>query len=208
MKTLIFISIFFTILFLNVAYAEPSLPDVYKAIESGQLAKADSMMKEVLQNHPNSAKAHYVAAELYLREGKIKEARNAFSRAKNLAPDLPFATQESIQNLTSQLASGIQSPQRQNPPPQPASQAVPMTMSDIICQTHEMVMLNQILPFRQQGIMGVGEAQQQFNSEDDAGTRVFLKQYVRQLYADPVWGEKTLSSGQFVKACAKVHRGY
>ena len=99
-------------------------------------------------------------------------------------------------------------PQRQNPPPQPAPQAAPMTMSDIICQTHEMIMLNQILPFRQQGIMGVGEAQNQFNSEDDVGTRVFLKQYVRQLYADPAWGEKTLRSGQFLKACAKVHRGY
>ncbi|MBT8558534.1 hypothetical protein G6712_06080 [Polynucleobacter paneuropaeus] len=98
---------------------------------------------------------------------------------------------------------------RQSPPTQPAPvQSAPMTMSDIICQTHEMIMLNQILPFRQQGIMGVGEAQNQFNSEDDAGTRVFLKQYVRQLYADPAWGEKTLRSGQFLKACAKVHRGY
>ena len=111
-----------------------------------------------------------------------------------------------------------QAPQRPAPPtqptlrqspPQPAPvQSAPMTMSDIICQTHEMIMLNQILPFRQQGIMGVGEAQNQFNSEDDAGTRVFLKQYVRQLYADPAWGEKTLRSGQFLKACAKVHRGY
>jgi hypothetical protein len=103
----------------------------------------------------------------------------------------------------------VQNAPKQNSAPQPSpARSAPMTMSDIICQTHEMVMLNQILPFRQQGIMGVGEAQQQFNSEDDAGTRVFLKQYVRQLYADPAWGEKTLRSGQFLKACAKVHRGY
>ena len=48
----------------GVAMAEPTLPEVYQVIESGQLAKADAMMKEVLQNHPNSAKAYYIASEL------------------------------------------------------------------------------------------------------------------------------------------------
>ena len=81
-------------------------------------------------------------------------------------------------------------------------------MSTITCQIHEMVMLNQILPFRQQGIMGVGEAESQFNDEKDVRTRVFLKQYVRQLYADPKSGDKTLRSGQFMNACIKVNRGY
>ena len=81
-------------------------------------------------------------------------------------------------------------------------------MSTITCQIHEMVMKQQILPFRQQGIMGVGEAERMFNDEEDVRTRVFLKQYVRQLYADPAWGNKTLNSGQFKNACIKVNRGY
>ena len=42
----------------NLAFAEATLPEVYQAVQSGQMAKADAMMKEVLQNHPNSAKAH------------------------------------------------------------------------------------------------------------------------------------------------------
>ena len=70
------------------------------------MAKADVMMKEVLQNHPNSAKAHYVAAELYLKEGKLEVARNHFIKAQNLAPGLPFAQPESVQKLQVQLASG------------------------------------------------------------------------------------------------------
>ena len=90
----------------NAVFAEATLPEVYQAVQSGQLAKADAMMKEVLQNHPNSAKAHYVAAELYLKEGKLEVARNHFLRAQNLAPGLPFAQPESVQKLQVQLSSG------------------------------------------------------------------------------------------------------
>ena len=81
-------------------------------------------------------------------------------------------------------------------------------MSTITCQIHETVMLNQILPFRKQGIMGVGEAERQFNDEEDARTRIFLKKYVREMYADPVMGEKVLRSGGFRNACVKINRGY
>jgi tetratricopeptide (TPR) repeat protein len=89
----------------NLAFAEASLPEVSQAIQSGQLAKADAMMKEVLQNHPNSAKAHYIAAELYIKEGKLDAARNAFVKAQNLAPGLPFAQAESVQRLQVQLSN-------------------------------------------------------------------------------------------------------
>ena len=94
----------------NAAFAEATLPEVYQAVQSGQMAKADAMMKEVLQNHPNSAKAHYVASELYLKEGKLEEARNHFIKAQNLAPGLPFAQPESVQKLQAQLASGASIP--------------------------------------------------------------------------------------------------
>ena len=93
----------------QVATAEATLPEVYQAVQSGQMAKADAMMKEVLQNHPNSAKAHYVAAELYLKEGKVDAARNHFLRAENLAPGLPFAQAESVQKLQVQLATATAS---------------------------------------------------------------------------------------------------
>ena len=47
-------------------------------------------------------------------------------------------------------------------------------MSTMTCQIHEMVMGKQILPFRQQGIMPVGEAERMYNDENDVRTRVFL----------------------------------
>jgi hypothetical protein len=89
----------------NAAFAEATLAEVYQAVQSGQMAKADAMMKEVLKNHPNSAKAHYVAAELSLKEGKVDVARNHFMTAQNLAPGLPFAQPESVQKLQVQLAN-------------------------------------------------------------------------------------------------------
>ena len=104
----LFVGVFATAVLLtsNAAFAEATLPEVYQAVQSGQIAKADAMMKEVLQNHPNSAKAHYVAAELYLKEGRVEVARNHFIKAQNLAPGLPFAQPESVQKLQVQLAGG------------------------------------------------------------------------------------------------------
>ena len=103
-----FVSLFAASLLLcsGLALAEPTLPEVSQAIQSGQLGKADAMMKEVLQNHPNSAKAHYIASELYLKEGKLDAARNAFVQAENLAPGLPFAQPDSVQKLQAQLRAG------------------------------------------------------------------------------------------------------
>ncbi|MCX7245497.1 MAG: tetratricopeptide repeat protein, partial [Burkholderiales bacterium] len=85
---------------------EPSLHEVYQKIQAGQLAQADVMMKEVLQNHPNSAKAHYIMAELRLKEGRLEQARAELARAEKLAPGLPFAQVDSVQKLRTQLASG------------------------------------------------------------------------------------------------------
>jgi uncharacterized protein len=103
-----FVTVFASALLLvsPLAFAEATLPEVSQAIQSGQLAKADAMMKEVLQNHPNSAKAHYIAAELYLREGKIDAARQAYIKAENLAPGLPFAQAQSVQRLQAELRAG------------------------------------------------------------------------------------------------------
>lgn len=103
----VLVSVFATSMLLisPLAFAEATLPQVYQAVQSGQMAQADAMMKEVLQNHPNSAKAHYVAAELYLKEGKVDAARNHFLKAENLAPGLPFAQAESVQKLQAQLAT-------------------------------------------------------------------------------------------------------
>jgi len=43
---------------------EPSLHEVYQSVEAGHYAEAQRMMDQVLRDHPNSARAHYVEAVL------------------------------------------------------------------------------------------------------------------------------------------------
>jgi hypothetical protein len=57
----------------------------------------------VLADHPNSAKAHYVQAELYAKEGKISLARAELGTAERLNPGLTSFSPRSVQELKSQL---------------------------------------------------------------------------------------------------------
>lgn len=87
-----------------MADAEPTLNQVYAAAQAGKLDEAQVMMQQVLIAHPNSGKAHYVRAELYARQGKYSQAREALAEADRLAPGLPFAKPEAVRALRGQLA--------------------------------------------------------------------------------------------------------
>lgn len=85
------------------AAADPTLHEIYQAAESGDLKKAQSMVDQVLRDHPNSAKAHFVQAELLVREGRVDMARAELGTAERLAPGLPFAKPDSVSALTQRL---------------------------------------------------------------------------------------------------------
>ncbi len=87
-----------------VAQTEPTMDQVYATAKSGQLDKAQTMIQQVLIGHPNSAKAHFVQAEIAARQGQLPRAREALATAEKLAPGLPFAKAESVQALRTQLA--------------------------------------------------------------------------------------------------------
>jgi hypothetical protein len=90
----------------NAAFADdPSLQQVYDAAHSGRLSEAHSMMNKVLQDHPNSAKAHFVDAEILAREGLISSAKTELATAERLAPGLPFAKPQAVESLRSLLAA-------------------------------------------------------------------------------------------------------
>ena len=87
--------------------ADPSLHQVYQAAESGQLAQAEQMMKQVLQSHPNSAKAHYVEADILAKEGRVADARAELAKAEQLEPGLPFAKPAAVSELQARLAGTV-----------------------------------------------------------------------------------------------------
>ncbi|MEJ8810827.1 hypothetical protein WKW77_07085 [Variovorax ureilyticus] len=82
---------------------DPSIHQIYEAASAGRLSDADAMIAKVLKDYPSSAKAHFVHAELLAKEGRSAAARSELSRARELAPDLPFAKPEAIAGLVRAL---------------------------------------------------------------------------------------------------------
>ena len=94
------------------ADADPTSQQIYAAAEAGHLDQAQQMISQVLADHPNSAQAHYVQAELYAREDKTALARSELSTAEQLKPGLPFANARAVQELKAQLGLGTAAPGR------------------------------------------------------------------------------------------------
>ena len=93
-----------------LADTEPTVHQIYEAASSGHLDQAQQMMDQVLRDHPNSAKAHYVQSELYAREGKLALARGELARAEQLAPGLPNENPRSVAELKSGLRRAARPP--------------------------------------------------------------------------------------------------
>jgi hypothetical protein len=100
--------------------ADVSVHQVYEAAQAGHLSEAQAMMQQVLREHPESGKAHFVEAELLARQGQLPAARVELATAERLAPGLPFAKPAAVQSLQARLSSQpmVQtvSPQRQHTP--------------------------------------------------------------------------------------------
>ena len=88
------------------AVGEPTVHQIYEAASSGHLDQAQQMMNQVLRDHPDSAKAHFVQAELYAREGNAGLARGELRRAEQLKPGLPDESPQAVQALKSELGIG------------------------------------------------------------------------------------------------------
>ena len=86
--------------------ADPTLHEVYQAADAGRIKEAESMMVQVLRDHPNSAKAHFVEAELHAREGRLEAAQGELGTAERLAPGLGFAKPEAVEALKQRLDRG------------------------------------------------------------------------------------------------------
>lgn len=115
-----------------IAFANngPTIHQVYQAVESGDLSGAHQMVEQVLKTHPDSAKAHYINAEILVRQGDLLNATNEFTNAEKLSPGLPFAKPQAVQSLKQHLGQVESSPLNNNfaESAQPNKQSIPWTM--------------------------------------------------------------------------------
>ena len=87
------------------AAPEPSMHEIYQAAEGGRTIEAQIMMDQVLKEHPNSAKAHYVQAELLAKQGMVSKADTELRTAERLQPGLAFAKPEAVEKLRAVIAA-------------------------------------------------------------------------------------------------------
>src|SRR5471032_3140552 len=98
------------------AGADPTMHEVYLAAEAGKFTEAQAMMDQVLRDHPNSGKAHFVEAELLAKQGKIAAAEAELNTADKLAPGLPGEKASAVANLRQLIASYHATPVQQSRP--------------------------------------------------------------------------------------------
>lgn len=122
-------------LWLGAAQALPNVDEVQAATQRGDYAGAEKMMREVVAAKPDSARAHYVLAEILAHERKFGEAREHASRARTLDPAVKFtdpakfSTFEQLLQRQQGSAATAQVPAAVSPAAPPA-RAAPVERSD------------------------------------------------------------------------------
>ena len=73
------------------AMAVPTVDEVSAAARAGDYPKAEAMVREAIAAKPQSARAHYILAEILSKEHKFADASTEASRASEIDPSLKFA---------------------------------------------------------------------------------------------------------------------
>lgn len=81
------------------AGADATIDQVYQAAQAGRFDDAQKMMDQVLHDHPNSAKAHFVEAELLSKEARYSDAQTELDTALRLDSSQKFAKPGRVQEL-------------------------------------------------------------------------------------------------------------
>lgn len=82
---------FASLLFVSAAaFAVPTVQQIESAMSQGNWQQADAGLSEVLQAHPNNARAHYLYAQVLDREGRSADALAQVQQAKTLDPQIRF----------------------------------------------------------------------------------------------------------------------
>jgi clan AA aspartic protease (TIGR02281 family) len=102
------ISLGFVLFAAAPAAAEPTMHQIYEAVTTGHLDRAQAMITQVLANHPNSAKAHWVQAEVYARANKTNMARDEVREAERLNPGLTKISALAVRELKTELGLAVE----------------------------------------------------------------------------------------------------
>jgi hypothetical protein len=79
------------------AWALPTVQQVEAEVQQGHYSQAESMMREVVDAKPTSAKGHYIYAEILAHNGSFAKAAEEAAKAKSLDPAIKFTQPDKFQ---------------------------------------------------------------------------------------------------------------
>ena len=85
------------------ADALPTVDQIYQAEQAGHMDQAQQMISQVLKERPGSAKAHFIQAEIFAKQGYLAQARAELNDAERLDASEDFAKPHALQELKAQL---------------------------------------------------------------------------------------------------------
>jgi hypothetical protein len=111
----------------TLVLALPTPKDIAASVQSGQLDRAETQLREVLKAKPDSAKAHYELGEVLARQGRFIEAEQALNEARRIEPSLKFASSaQQFNDLLGKVTAKTAAPAQAAPlQPAPARAAAP-----------------------------------------------------------------------------------
>jgi len=74
----------------SMAFALPAPKDIEQAVQAGNYQQAETLVREVLREKPESAKAHYELGQILARQSRLPEAHKELVRAQEIDPALKF----------------------------------------------------------------------------------------------------------------------
>jgi len=98
------------------ALAADGPKEVEAAIQQGNYTLAEQDLRQAIVEHPQSAKAHYLLAQVLAHEGNIGDAQKEASQAKALDPKIGFTSPAKFEQFQSELnqalapATGVRRP--------------------------------------------------------------------------------------------------
>ena len=94
---------FAAVLSSGAALAEPSRQEVAAAVKSGNYPQAETLIKEVIAAHPQSAKAHYEYAEILSYEARFADASAEARKAREIDPAIKFDDPQKFRQFEQEL---------------------------------------------------------------------------------------------------------
>ncbi|HEY4146513.1 tetratricopeptide repeat protein [Pinirhizobacter sp.] len=85
------------------ALADDSPKAVQAAIAQGNYPLAEQELRQAITEHPQSAKAHYVLAQVLAHQGNIGEASTEAGKAQSLDPKIGFTDPAKFQHFQAEL---------------------------------------------------------------------------------------------------------